>query len=195
MQYLKSTFLPARIGSLHGLLYLIQGCLLSNTVIGGISEELQILLPIAVEYVQCNINMCNKWDFCLCEKKTRASFNRLCYSSILKQSQEHTLLVWALAFYLIENLDETHFEQNFTEIILQAALSQLLDDDITFYIHNAILKGLERIVIVKKTIFDKLNKHILNLALEKIKNPNPNIALPGLQLLISYMYTGACYLI
>lgn len=60
MQYLKSTFLPARIGSLHGLLYLIQGCLLSNTVIGGISEELQILLPIAVEYVQCNINMCNK---------------------------------------------------------------------------------------------------------------------------------------
>lgn len=61
MQYLKSTFLPARIGSLHGLLYLIQGCLLSNTIIGGISEELQTILPVAVEYVQCNISMNNRW--------------------------------------------------------------------------------------------------------------------------------------
>lgn len=112
----------------------------------------------------------------------------------MKQTQEHTLLVWALAFYLIENIDEMHLEQNFTDGVLQAALCQLLDNDTTFYIHNAILKGLERIVITNKTIFNKLNKHILNLALEKIKNPNPNIALPGLQLLISYMYTGLCYL-
>lgn len=63
MQHLKSAFLPARIGSLHGLLYLIQGCLLSNTVIGGISEEMQMILPIAVEYIQCNINMNNRFDF------------------------------------------------------------------------------------------------------------------------------------
>lgn len=60
MQYLKSTFLPARIGSLHGLLYLIQGCLLSNTVIGGVSDEMHTILPIAVEYVKCNINMNNR---------------------------------------------------------------------------------------------------------------------------------------
>lgn len=98
--------------------------------------------------------------------------------------------MWALAFYLIENVEETHLEQNFTESILQAALNQLLDADTTFYIHSAVLKGLERILIVNKNIFSKLNKHVLNLALEKIKNPNPNVALPGLQLLVSYMYTG-----
>lgn len=111
-------------------------------------------------------------------------------SSILKQTQEHTLLLWALAFYLVENIEEAHLDQNFTESVLQAALHQLLDGDTTFYIHSAILKGLERMVIVNKTTSYKFSKHILNLALEKIKNSNPNIALPGLQLLISYLYTG-----
>lgn len=169
MQHLKSTFLSARIGSLHGLLYLIQGCLLSNTVIGGISEEMQMLLPIATEYVQCYIAMKN---------------------SILKQTEEHTLLVWAIAFYLIENVEEANLEQNFIDNILQAAFEILLDADITFLIHNAILKGVERVLIVNKQIINKYNKHVLNLALEKIKNSNPNIALPGLQLLMSYLYTG-----
>lgn len=60
VHYLKSAFLPARIASLQGLLYLIQGCLLSNTIIGGVSEEMQLFLPLAVEYVQCNLNITNK---------------------------------------------------------------------------------------------------------------------------------------
>lgn len=57
---------------------------------------------------------------------------------------------------------------------------------------NALLillfKGLERVLIIKNNIFNKINKHVLNLALEKIKSPNPNVALPGVQLLVSYMY-------
>jgi hypothetical protein len=44
---------------LHGLLYILEGCKLSNITIGGISEEMQIILPCAVEYVQCNLNSNN----------------------------------------------------------------------------------------------------------------------------------------
>lgn len=61
VHYLKSSFLPARIASLHGLLYIIQGCLLSNTIIAGISEEMQLFLPVAVEYAQCHLNIHNRY--------------------------------------------------------------------------------------------------------------------------------------
>lgn len=50
------------------------------------------------------------------------------------------MLVWALAFYLIENIEETHLEAGLAENVLQAALNQLLDLDTVFSIHNAILK-------------------------------------------------------
>lgn len=59
-QGLKSTFLPARISSLYGLLYIFEGCMLSNTVIGGLSEETQLFLPIAVDYVQCHLGSINE---------------------------------------------------------------------------------------------------------------------------------------
>lgn len=62
------------------------------------------------------------------------------FYSILKQTQEYTLLMWALAFYLMENIDEIHFELNFVESVLQAALNQLLDAETTTHIHNAVLK-------------------------------------------------------
>lgn len=52
---MKSGFLPARIASLHGILYLLQGSVISNTVIGGQSEEMQLIHPMAVEYIQNNI--------------------------------------------------------------------------------------------------------------------------------------------
>lgn len=55
IQYLKSSFLPSRISCLHGFLYILEGCKLSNITIGGISDEMQIILPSAVEYVQCNL--------------------------------------------------------------------------------------------------------------------------------------------
>lgn len=55
--------------------------------------------------------------------------------------------MWALAFYLIENIDEIHLEANFIESVLQAALQQLLEVDTTFYIHNAVLK----VIFVVKT--------------------------------------------
>lgn len=63
--------------------------------------------------------------------------------SVLKQTQEHTLLVWALVFFLVENIDESNLEANFTSTVLQTALNQLLQTNITS-IHNAVLKVKQR---------------------------------------------------
>lgn len=52
---LKSGFLPERIASLHGMLYLLQSSAMSNTVIGGMSDELLLIHPIAIDYIQHHI--------------------------------------------------------------------------------------------------------------------------------------------
>lgn len=59
VHYLKSSFLPSRIACLYGLLYIFEGCKLTNITIGGISDEMQLLLPCAVEYIQCQLNLNN----------------------------------------------------------------------------------------------------------------------------------------
>lgn len=118
-QTLKSSFLPSRIASLHGILYIMQGCVLGNTVIGGLSEEMQLFVPIAIQYIKCNISA---------------------KSSLLNQSQEHHLLLWSLSFYLIENVDENHLDVDFTSFIIQEAIRVLSSDTITHWLHNSILK-------------------------------------------------------
>lgn len=55
-QSLKSGFLPSKIASLHGVLYLLQSSVIGNTVIGGLSEETQLIHPLAIDYVQYHIN-------------------------------------------------------------------------------------------------------------------------------------------
>lgn len=59
VQNLKSGFLPSKIASLHGVLYILQGSVLGNTRIGGLSEEMQLIFPVAVDYIQCHINLNN----------------------------------------------------------------------------------------------------------------------------------------
>lgn len=53
---LKSGFLPTKIASLHGILYLSQSSVIANTVIGGSSEEMQLIHPLAIDYIQAYIN-------------------------------------------------------------------------------------------------------------------------------------------
>lgn len=60
VQYLKSPYLSSRMACLYGLLYLLEGCKLNNIAIGSISDEMQLLLPCAVEYVQFNLSPANK---------------------------------------------------------------------------------------------------------------------------------------
>ncbi|XP_008191527.2 huntingtin [Tribolium castaneum] len=167
-QYLKSSFLPSRMACLHGLLYLLEGCKLSNISIGGISEEMQIILPCATEYVQCNLNSNNE---------------------ILKRSQEHTILVWTLGFFIVENIEETHLESNFISNVLSTAFTVLLQQKPPNNLQIILMKALERLVIFKPTLTKGISKQIMSLALEKTKTENPNVSILGLQLLLSYMYT------
>lgn len=55
------------------------------------------------------------------------------------------------------------------------------------------MQGLERL-IVRKCISGKVAEQVTKIALEKLKNPNPKYALPGLQLLLTCMYMGKCHL-
>ncbi|XP_066154208.1 huntingtin [Euwallacea fornicatus] len=166
VQFLKSPFLPTRISSLYGILYILEGCLLSNISIGGISEELQLILPCACEYIQVNLN-----------------------NPTLMQSTEHMMLVWALAFYLMENVEETHMEANFVTTTLHTALKKVLTGKCTDYGDKCIIKGLERLLLMKPLyILEKFGKNLQKLALEKMKDDNPFVSILGVQLLVTYMY-------
>nr|CAI5834822.1 unnamed protein product [Callosobruchus analis] len=165
--YLKSPYLTSRIASLYGLLYILEGCKLSNITIGGMSEEMHVMVPLAVEYVQFNLNVNN----------------------VLKKSQEHSSLVWSLAFYLLENVEDKNLDQNFVDGTIATAFNVLAEKS-SDLLHTAITKGLERLLVVKSTNYlEKFGKQYLKLALEMMKHDNPSIALLGTQLLLSYMYT------
>ncbi|CAH0556043.1 unnamed protein product [Brassicogethes aeneus] len=167
VQYLKYAFIPSRIACLCGILYILEGCKLNNISIGGISDEMQIILPCVVEYIQVNLKPSN---------------------SVLIKSQDHSHLVWSIAFYLIENIDESHMESNFVMNTLQTAFL-VLQEQKNSKIYNSIIKGLERLIIVKKDLIQKIGKQILNLALENMKHDNTTKSFLGTQLLITYMYT------
>lgn len=119
VQFLKSPFLPTRISCLYGLLYVLEGCVLSNICIGGVSDELQLILPCACEYVQVHLTSTNR---------------------VLMQSTEHTMLTWALAFYIIENVDESHVEANFVTTTLQTAFARVQGKKVVDCVDKSIIK-------------------------------------------------------
>uniref|UniRef100_A0A1Y1K0T3 Huntingtin n=1 Tax=Photinus pyralis TaxID=7054 RepID=A0A1Y1K0T3_PHOPY len=167
-QNLKSGFLPSKIASLHGLLYVVQGCVLGNTRIGGLSEEMQLILPIAVEYIENYIHLLN---------------------GVSTQSLEHTLLVWALAFYLIENIEQSYFNPEFIMTVIQAAISYISHQKVNAG-HVAILKGLERLVL-KRSISERLCSQLVKLSLDVMKNGRLSLTIPAFQLLLTCMYMSA----
>lgn len=120
-QSLKNTFLSGRIAGLHGLLFMLQMCVLDNTVICGISDDMQLFLPIAVDYIDYNISSNN---------------------AVLQQSEEHTLLVWALVFYVIENVDVPHIEEHFVNTVFTTLLTTLCAPDINTSILLPLIKVL-----------------------------------------------------
>lgn len=117
-QNLKSSFLPTRTATLHGILYILQSCIINNTVIGGVSEELLLFLPIVTQYIKCNLNE----------------------SNLLKQSQDHQLLLWSISFYLIEHVGEVHLEQDFVTFVIQDAIDNIKFDRLCSSVYGAIMK-------------------------------------------------------
>lgn len=49
---LKSSFLPARITALHGMLYLLQSAILANC-----EETMNVVHPLAIRYIQKHIEV------------------------------------------------------------------------------------------------------------------------------------------
>ena len=50
-------------------------------------------------------------------------------------------------------------------------------------------QGVERLVVTG-TVGGKVAEQVMKLAVERLRHPNPTIAVPALQLLLSCMYTG-----
>ncbi|KAF5273906.1 hypothetical protein FQA39_LY01021 [Lamprigera yunnana] len=167
-QNIKSGFLPTKIACLHGLLYILQGCVLGNTHIGGLSEEMQIIFPIIIDYIDAFINSIN---------------------GAFHQSLEHNLLVWAIAFYVIENIEQSYFSAEFVPNVVQSAITYISQHKVNTG-HIAILKGLERLVI-KRSISEKICTQLSKLSLDLIKNAQTSLTIPAFQMLLSCMYMNA----
>ncbi|XP_060528068.1 huntingtin [Cylas formicarius] len=168
VQFMKSNFLPSRISCLYGMLYILEGCLANNVKLDGLSEEMQLILPCAVEYIQNHLNTSN---------------------CVLKKSLEHTLLVWSVAFFIIENVEESHVESNFFDSTLQKVFEALKSNE-ERNIGTHLIKGLERLMLTRqKLILDKIGKQIYKLALETMKVDDPSTSILGIQLMVTYMYT------
>lgn len=79
--YFKSNSYFVHICALHGVLALTESCLESNTRIGALSEELQLLRNLTVNYV---------------------NHHGIVESTKFADCEEHAKLVWSLTFYVIE---------------------------------------------------------------------------------------------
>ncbi|XP_045472991.1 huntingtin [Harmonia axyridis] len=165
--FLKSSFLSSKIACLHGLMFILEGCKLNNISIGGISEELQLILPCAVEYIQTNLITPN--------------IN-------IPHSQEHTLSMWTIAFYLIENVEEQHLGYGFVDEVVSCAISVLSKPKIDIVEYKFIMQKLQRSITVRKTILEMFGKKIVKLALEGLKSSSSYVAVTSIQLLFTYMY-------
>lgn len=53
------------------------------------------------------------------------------------------MLLWALAFYLIESIDEIHMEQNFVSNTLASAFN-VLSSKLTNQLHYSIMKVIKQ---------------------------------------------------
>ncbi|KAG8226332.1 hypothetical protein J437_LFUL009909 [Ladona fulva] len=268
---LKSSFMPTRLASLHGLLYLLQaafacgqvtsgvgplgsresgssigslkrsgthssrgeinmqqlsgkaGEVVRRAVSGGVGivqpptgNELQLLLPIAFDYIQKHLGEEGFYE--------------------LEPNEEHTLVLWALVFFLLKSIEEgreeavplfsSHPSSASSNLngregasslppILRLALSILSQVSstavssptsygpfsafaplsskpfpVTHRIYLALMHGLERLVVSGCPVGLKVRRSAASLAGELLKHSSPVVALPALQLLLSCMYIG-----
>ncbi|XP_048514714.1 huntingtin isoform X2 [Athalia rosae] len=162
---LKSGFLPARVFALHGILYLLQ-----SAVFASCEETLNLIHPLAIEYIQKHID-------------TQDS------NGVLSQSEEHQGVMWALVFFLLEHTEDTPPDAE-APAVLDLALTLVNTQNISTSLHQTLLQGLERLVATKSVV-GKVAEQIVKVAVDRLKQASPVLALPALQLLLTCMYTGA----
>ncbi|XP_014488672.1 PREDICTED: huntingtin isoform X2 [Dinoponera quadriceps] len=162
---LKAGFLPARVSALHGSLYLLQSAVLAKC-----EETMNIIHPLAIEYIQKHIDSQDS-------------------NGILSQSEEHQGIIWALVFFLLEHAEDTPPDTE-APAVLELVLSLVTLPNISYGLHQTLLQGLERLVATKSVV-GKVAEQIVKVAMDRLKQPSPLLALPALQLLLTCMYTEA----
>ncbi|KAL0105126.1 hypothetical protein PUN28_016641 [Cardiocondyla obscurior] len=162
---LKSVFLASRVSALHGSLYLLQSAVLAKC-----EETMNIIHPLAIEYIQKHIDPQDS-------------------NSVLNQSEEHQGIMWALVFFLLEHAEDTPPDTE-APAVLELVLSLVTSQNISYGLHQTLLQGLERLVATKSVV-GKVAEQIVKVAIDRLKQPSPLLALPAMQLLLTCMYTEA----
>ncbi|KAI1278484.1 Huntingtin [Halotydeus destructor] len=155
---LKSSFLPSRVATLRGLMYVLEQ---RETISGSLQI---ILLPIASEYLMSHLS----------EPSLPSSKN-----------VEHALNMWTLAFQLIENFVDDFTESEFSQSILTVILKMITDDELPT-IKRFVLNKLERLIILE--VFSiKDAGLIVRTALDRIRNGSLDEVL-SYRLVVASMY-------
>ncbi|KAG7190657.1 hypothetical protein KM043_006738 [Ampulex compressa] len=162
---LQLTFTGARVSALHGSLYLLQSAVLANC-----EETMNIIHPLAIEYIQKHIDAQST-------------------SGVLLECEEHQGIMWALVFFLLEHADDTPPDTE-APAVLELVLSLVVSPNISSSLHQTLLQGLERLVATK-SIVGKVAEQVVKVAIDRLKQPSPMFSLPALQLLLTCMYTEA----
>ncbi|KFB36381.1 AGAP003681-PA-like protein [Anopheles sinensis] len=165
--YLKSTQLYIRNATLQGLICLLEGLVKTNSSIGALNDELQLLRNVIVNYVVKHGII----------EESSGAFSDL-----------HTKLVWTLNFYLIEHTSRFVADCNLLSNSIISA-NNILKRTTNLEIYLCILNGLERLVISKR-VARSLHEKIEKLAIDLVKIDNEMFSLSALKLLVTCVYTS-----
>ncbi|XP_062702131.1 huntingtin [Aedes albopictus] len=163
--YLKSTQLYIRNATLNGLTCLLECLVHSNTTMGGLSDELQLLRNVIINYTVKH---------------------GIVDESVTTYSDTHSKLVWTLNFYLIETTSRFVTDCNLLQNSIISA-NNILKRTTNLDIYLCILNGLERVVLTN-TANRQLLEKIEKLALDLVKLDNEMFSLAALKLLLSCIY-------
>ncbi|XP_049538102.1 huntingtin [Anopheles darlingi] len=165
--YLKSTQLYIRNATLQGLISLLECLVQTNSSIGSLNDELQLVRNITVNYIIKHGII----------EESAGAFSDL-----------HAKLVWTLNFYLIEHTSRFVPDCNLLSNSIISA-NNILKRTNNLDIYLCILNGLERLVIrgaVPRMLHDKIEK----LAIDLVKIDNEMFSLSALKLLVTCIYTS-----
>ncbi|XP_026856221.2 huntingtin isoform X2 [Electrophorus electricus] len=159
---LRSTHLPSRIGALHGVLYVLECDLLDDTA--------HQLIPNVSEYVLSNL--------------------RAIAHCVNLHSQQHVLVMCAVAFYMMENYPlDVGSEFNAGVIQLCGVILSASEEATPSVIYHCALRGLERLLLSEQ--LSRVDAETLvKLSVERVNMPSPHRAMAALGLMLTCMYTG-----
>ncbi|XP_015112466.1 huntingtin [Diachasma alloeum] len=160
---LKTSYLPGRLATLHGVLFLLQSAVQANC-----EETMNVVHPLAIRYIHKHIESGGRTE---------------------DQSEEHQRTMWALVFFLLEHAEDTPPEAE-APAVLELALGLVSTGTVSVAMNRTILQGLERLVAAKSVV-GRVADQIVKVSLERLKSSCPLIAIPAFRLLLTCMYSEA----